>query len=412
MKRRFIAIFCLLFAAVITVPPIVFAEDFLGVSEISELNAKIAEKRSKIKEIEESIEAYKEEVEEKRLESVSLQNQVAILENRAKQIELDIELTQDKLDALTFEIQALEIEIRYKEESIERQKQIIGELVRTLHQNEEENLMKLLVKYDNFSDFYNRAHYLQSIESDLGSSVKGLKVAKADLDNKKDQTVERKDSYEVLRDELEEKKKDLDEQTFAKTDLLNKTKASEAKFSALVDSLRNQYQQIQNEIVGIEREVRRRLEEQSRLDRLEEDGGTLLSWPTQSRYITSPFHDPNYPFRHIFEHSGMDIRAAQGTPLKAAASGYVARAKHCSVASCYSYVMLIHSGGISTVYGHMSGITVSADQFVARGDVIGFAGGTPGTAGAGPFTTGPHLHFEVRRNGIPVNPIHYMVKDY
>ncbi len=134
----------------------------------------------------------------------------------------------------------------------------------------------------------------------------------------------------------------------------------------------------------------------------------MFSWPVPSHKINAYFHDKDYPFIKVFQHSGLDMKASYGTSVRAAASGYVAVAKRCSSASCYSYVLLVHNGTLSTVYGHLSQILVSPDQFVNRGDVIGVSGGTPGTVGAGPFVTGAHLHFEVRVNGIPVDPMPYL----
>ena len=158
-------------------------------------------------------------------------------------------------------------------------------------------------------------------------------------------------------------------------------------------------------IIAAEQKIRQKLAEQQGINGLKfNDAGFV--WPVPQNVITAYFHDPEYPYRHIFEHPAIDIRAGQGTAIRAAATGYVAKAKNAGYG--YSYIMLVHGDGLSTVYGHVSGIAVEADQFVAQGQVIGYSGGMPGTPGAGYLTTGPHLHFEVRLNGIPVNPLSYL----
>jgi murein DD-endopeptidase MepM/ murein hydrolase activator NlpD len=381
-------------------------------TDVTSLQEKIVQKRDEVKEIEKSIESYKEKIRQKQVEAVSLKNQVSILDNRLAQVELDIDLTQARIETLDLEVLQLERSIEDKTEVIDRQKEVLGELLRNIHYADSKKYVEIAFAYDSFSDFYNSIQALTALEKTIGSSVTSLRLARADLEDRSTQAQDRRNAVEELREELTDVQQNYEEQTGLKVALLQQTQSSEKQFQTLVSSLKDQYRQIEGEISGIERDIRARLEANNRLDQIRDSGTDVLSWPTASRYVTARFHDPTYPYRHIFEHNAIDLRAGQGTPVKAAASGYVGRARRCSAATCYSYVMVVHQNGISTVYGHLSAISVSADDFVTRGDVIGLSGGTPGTRGAGPFVTGPHLHFEVRKNGIPQNPLNYLVKDY
>ncbi|MBX3593480.1 MAG: M23 family metallopeptidase [Sphingomonas sp.] len=94
-------------------------------------------------------------------------------------------------------------------------------------------------------------------------------------------------------------------------------------------------------------------------------------------------------------HKGMDIAAAYGSPIRAANDGTVAFAGRSG--GYGNFVRLNHNGGMGTGYGHMSRIAVRAGQRVSRGQVIGYVGSTG-------LSTGPHLHYELYRNGVAINP--------
>jgi len=375
--------------------------------EIEKLNEEIKAGKDKIKALEEAMAKTQKDIESKKLEAISLKNQLAIIGNRLVQIENDINLTNEKIKQAKLEIEALELNIEDKEKTIDKQKKIIAKIIKNVHVEDQKNYVEIMLTNDSFSDFYNQVKYLENVYTDLGRSVKTLRVAKEDLEDKKGKVVSKKQEFEDLNSKLADRRRDLGDQSNYKENLLTETHSSEQKYKTMLASLQRQAQAIENEVRSYEDQVRRKLESQ---DKIQEGDSVSLIWPTPSRYITATFRDPDYPYKKVFEHSAIDIRSAQGTALKAAASGYVARTKRCSLASCYSYVLIVHNGDISTLYGHLSSISVTEDQYVNRGDVIGYSGGAPGTVGAGPFTTGAHLHFEVRKNGIPVNPLNYLVQ--
>ena len=122
--------------------------------------------------------------------------------------------------------------------------------------------------------------------------------------------------------------------------------------------------------------------------------------------ITAAFHDPAYEEVLKQKHEGVDFEAAPKSPVLAAHKGRVKKVTQPGLD--YSYIILDHGEGLYSIYGHLSEILVVEEQEVQQGDKIALSGGNPGSEGAGAFTTGPHLHFEVFHNGEYQDPLQYI----
>jgi murein DD-endopeptidase MepM/ murein hydrolase activator NlpD len=122
-------------------------------------------------------------------------------------------------------------------------------------------------------------------------------------------------------------------------------------------------------------------------------------WPVRG-WVSSPFGGRTSPVTGKMQfHEGIDIAAQTGTPVTAPADGMVIKAGF--EAGFGNMVELSHGYGMKTIYGHNSQLTVKPGQHVKRGDVIAYVGDTGSS-------TGPHLHYQVKFNGLPVNPNHYL----
>lgn len=374
--------------------------------DIDELNQQVKEKKNTLDNLNQQVSIYQKKIAQKQAQVYNLQDQMALIENRIAKAELDIQLVRAEIDALNIELVLLEKQIEDKEARITLQKDTLSRLIRQINKLDDRSYLEVLLAHDSFSEFFDQLKYLEDIQSDLQISLDEIQGLKTDLEDKLALRTAKRQQLEDTKNQLEIEKADLSDEMNLKEILIQDTQSSESMYQELLNDLRQERAYIDSQVANLEATLRDKIEA---MDRNFSSGGeTVLSWPASpARGITAYFHDPTYPFRHLFEHPGIDLRLYQGTPIRSSAPGYVVWAKQGR--SYGNFVMILHSNGISTVYAHLSSIQVKVDQFVERGEVIGLSGGMPGTPGAG-LSTGPHLHFETRKNGIPVNPLNYLIQ--
>lgn len=375
-------------------------------SEIVNLNVQIDLQKKQINDLRKRQQDYQIQIKTKQNDQINLNKQLDIIDNKLAQTTLDIESTNLEIDKTSLEMRKLEIDSINLDKKIDEQKQHIANLIRNLYQQDQISSLEILLLNNSLAEFLNQVKYLESTNQKVVEGVELLKENKLQLENNK-LTLEQKTKEMInLKISLEEKKNNLAYEQDNKTYILEETKSSEKQYQSLLLAAKREQQQAETEINRAEQLIRQKMSEKDK-NKLN-NGNNTIAWPITKSVITATFHDADYPYRRLIgEHSGVDMRAKQGTSIKSAADGYVAKVKFDGNKN-YAYIMIIHGNGLATVYGHVSAVYVLADQYVKQGQLIGASGGMPGGVGSGGFSSGPHLHFEVRLNGLPVNPSNYL----
>lgn len=413
MHRSSKVFFALLLAGLCAIPVgwrLAFADELDELSQvevaddINNLNGKISEKRTSIDQINKKIESYQAKIDAAQAKEVSLQNEVELLENRIAKTELDIQSTTQQADVVNDEISLLDVRINALQDQLKRDKEALSSILRKVDVFDNDLSLQLLFGTDSFAELFARMQELDSVSGDLQSALDRAEEAKKHVEASRVEQLAKRERLEELSRALSRSKDLLEDERSAKESVLAEAAQSEATFRSFVYELKEEQSYVNQQIAALQGQI------ESKLTAIDSgsEGGSVLSWPVDPSYrgISTLYHDPTYPFRHLFEHSGLDIPEPVGTAVVSAAPGYVAFTRTGRLYG--NYVMIIHSNGIATLYAHLSKILVSQDQFVGRGETIALSGGAKGAPGAG-LSTGPHLHFEVRSDGIPVDPLGYLV---
>ncbi len=294
------------------------------------------------------------------------------------------------IDKTTIDLVVKERELNDIEKDLDGKLLILNNRVAAIYKNGSTNLFEIVLGAENFIEFLSRMKLMNLLADqdtkiieevrDKRNATISIKQSIIDL---RDMQTDQKTRVEKLLSQAESKKKEVEILFDEKKELLSETKANK---EALVS--------MERQLAAKENEIKRALES---LRHGNAPGGKL-AFPTAGR-VGSGFGNRRHPiFGTMRFHSGVDIYAPTGTPIIAAEAGEVLQTGYHG--GYGNAIMIYHGGGFATYYAHLSGFAVRAGQNVSRGQVIGYVGSTG-------WSTGPHLHFEVRINGAPQNPMGY-----
>ena len=346
------------------------------------------------------------------------EQQLKDTKNNISKTQTEMKKNEQEQKTVRSEINELDVNINDTEDQIAETKKNISAVERNI-KNTEEDIEIAQAEYDkNYELRKNRmvAYYKVGTTS-LEESVSKIKEEPDKMYMEK--AIERVVEYDTkLINELErqrlileEKKAQLDKQkaelAALKADLEVKLASLETtlkKREGYLSTLQNDHKELEKSIDDMKKEADKLTKEIQEAAAKANTSGTYkggrMTWPLPGSYtITSPFGNRLHPILKVYKlHTGVDIAGnnCNGKPVVAAADGTVIVAKYSS--SYGNYVVIDHGGGITTLYAHSSKLEVTVGQKVKAGQEI-MKVGTTG------YSTGPHLHFEVRENGNYVDPI-------
>lgn len=399
--RRFLAGFGSLgIAALLTCGFLLWSSD-VGAASVDELKEELDQKREQLREVEEKIAEFKQNIQIKKQEARTLANQLELIEDGLEELELGIRRTIAEIEKTNLEIQTVNQEIIEKEAEISHQKDLLGDFIRSMNKLEQQSVITVFLRYSTFSEAVNEASTITELNARTQQTLHAIQQLHAELSTKRQQLEIFSKNLDSLKQRQQDQQQTLTAQQASKENILTLTQAQEQKFKNLLQVTQQAHQAAEADIKRLDSVIREELKKEG-VVKLTSVG--RFSWPVGTPFgISCEFHCAGYPYEYLIgPHSGIDIPTYVGTPILAPADGYVARA-HRAGGAGYSYIMVVHGDNLSTVFGHVSSIAVNEGQLVSRGAVIGYTGGAPGTNGAG-LSSGPHLHFEVRHDNVPVNP--------
>jgi murein DD-endopeptidase MepM/ murein hydrolase activator NlpD len=342
--------------------------------------------------------ALRSEVDDYTARIRALESRVGDVSLKLQTLEEDLSLHQKRLDALNalFRVQSDRLTMLRAE--YDKSLEVLNTRLVDIYESDDPTTLDILFGSRSVQDAIDRVQALNDITAQDRAVSAAVAQAKAQVTAARKKTKKLRATLDaetaVIRARTDQTRAVRDELVGARDDLSSSKQKKLQDLSTLTEAERQEAEEIdalQAASARIAAQIRAAQARDTGPTQTPSDAG--LIWPVQGP-VTSPFG-----WRWGRMHEGIDIGVGYGTPIHAAAGGTVI---YCGWEEGYgNFVVIDHGGNLATAYGHQSAIAVSCGQQVSQGQVIGYVGCTG-------HCFGPHLHFEVRVNGNPVDPLGYL----
>lgn len=338
----------------------------------------------------------------------SVSEQLRQIEEQLRQATAELGTIKEQRVAVENDITLNERQLAEAQKRLEGRESVFYKRVRDIYINGRLSYLDVVIGSKDFSDFANRLEVLKRIiDSDI-TLINEIKKERADIEAHKQKLEADRAKLVELEKSALAKQAEIEQKKAERNVVLQKAQNDRATAMQAIEELNASSAQVSAMLK--ERQAARAAAAAAAAAAAQSSGGQgasdnwvqgtgQLGWPVSGE-ITSPYGYRVHPiWGTTIYHSGIDIGVDEGTPVHAADGGVVVWS---GWMGGYGYAVVIdHGNGLSTLYGHNSELAVDEGQSVAKGQVISYAGSTGNS-------TGPHVHFEVRVNGDPVDPIGYL----
>ncbi|MEK7607830.1 MAG: peptidoglycan DD-metalloendopeptidase family protein [Patescibacteria group bacterium] len=359
----------------------VFAES------VDELRQKISDNNKKIEDLQNQIEQYSTLLNSTSKEAQTLKSALATLELTQKKLEASLALTSTQISKTKQTLTGLNDDINEAEKSINKALVVIGENIRITNMTESQSVVEELLGNKSISETWNYVNALHAIQSRIKIDLENLRDLRSTLAIKMDQTIGEKTKLETYQKNLSDQKSVVVNTKQQKDKLLKDTQSKESNYKIILTEKIKQKEIFEKELFAYESKLKIAIDPST----IPSARAGVLSWPLDKVFITQYF-GKSFSAKRLYvsgTHNGVDFRASIGTPIKTALSGTVTEMEAIRAKSGCQYgkfVLIKHPNGLSTIYGHLSVVSVQLGDTVITGDTIGYSGDTG-------YATGPHLHF-------------------